>query len=192
MTLFVFAHAKMIACSQRVSSALAEVQRPCRPLSLHHTVLFSNGWGRLLWGVLSWTWGFILHVCCCVDYTVRLCGVTVYLIPTLTKDGVAFVTSTYIRRACFVVIIFVQFTVVGHCCDAKQEMPDGEGTTTLYCARAQKKSERQRELQSKHDQVKMERMNKFQGVNVYVKNLDEGVTEEAMREAFAQYGTITR
>lgn len=38
----------------------------------------------------------------------------------------------------------------------------------------------------------MERMNKFQGVNVYVKNLDEGVTEDAMREAFAQYGTITR
>lgn len=72
-----------------------------------------------------------------------------------------------------------------------QELPDGEGTTTLYCARAQKKSERQRELQSKHDQVKMERMNKFQGVNVYVKNLDEGVTEDAMREAFAQYGTIT-
>lgn len=70
-------------------------------------------------------------------------------------------------------------------------MPDGEGTTTLYCARAQKKSERQRELQSKHDQVKMERMNKFQGVNVYVKNLDEGVTDDAMREAFAPYGTIT-
>ncbi|CAM9154345.1 unnamed protein product [Scytosiphon promiscuus] len=71
------------------------------------------------------------------------------------------------------------------------EVPDGEGTTTLYCARAQKKSERQRELQSKHDQVKMERMNKFQGVNVYVKNLDEGVTEDALREAFAPYGTIT-
>lgn len=71
------------------------------------------------------------------------------------------------------------------------ELADGEGSTQLYCARAQKKSERQRELQSKHEQVKMERMNKFQGVNVYVKNLDEGVTEEAMREAFAQYGTIT-
>lgn len=37
----------------------------------------------------------------------------------------------------------------------------------------------------------MERMNKFQGVNVYVKNLDEGVTEDALREAFAPYGTIT-
>lgn len=70
-------------------------------------------------------------------------------------------------------------------------MPDGEGTTSLYCARAQKKTERLRELQSKHDQVKMERMNKFQGVNVYVKNLDEGVTEDALREAFAPYGTIT-
>lgn len=37
----------------------------------------------------------------------------------------------------------------------------------------------------------MERMNKFQGVNVYVKNLDEGVTDDTMREAFAPYGTIT-
>lgn len=72
-----------------------------------------------------------------------------------------------------------------------QENPDGEGTSTLYVARAQKKSERQRELQSKHDLMKNERMNKFQGVNVYVKNLDEGVTEDAIREAFAQYGTIT-
>ncbi|CAN0107964.1 unnamed protein product [Ascophyllum nodosum] len=71
------------------------------------------------------------------------------------------------------------------------EVPDGEGTTTLYCARAQKKSERQRELQSKYEQVKMERMKKFQGVNVYVKNLDEGVTDDTMREAFSPYGTIT-
>ena len=70
-------------------------------------------------------------------------------------------------------------------------MPDGEGTTTLYCTRAQKKSERQRELQSQHEQVKMERMKKFQGVNVYVKNLDEGVTDDTMREAFSPYGTIT-
>ena len=70
-------------------------------------------------------------------------------------------------------------------------MPDGEGTTTLYCAHAQKKSERQRELKSKHQQVKMERMSKFQGVNVYVKNLDEGVTEGMMHEAFSPYGTIT-
>lgn len=73
-----------------------------------------------------------------------------------------------------------------------QEIQEGDTTTQLYVARAQKKSERQRELQSKHDQVKMERMNKFQGVNVYVKNLDEGVTEDVMREAFSQYGTITR
>ena len=70
-------------------------------------------------------------------------------------------------------------------------MPDGEGTTTLYCARAQKKSERQRELRSKHEQVKIESMNKAEGVNVYVKNLDEGVTDDTMHEAFSPYGTIT-
>ncbi|CAM9333777.1 unnamed protein product, partial [Discosporangium mesarthrocarpum] len=43
-----------------------------------------------------------------------------------------------------------------------KEYKEGETTTELYCARAQKKSERQRELQQKHEQVKQERMNKFQ------------------------------
>ena len=34
-------------------------------------------------------------------------------------------------------------------------------------------------------------MQRFQGVNLYVKNLDDNVTDDELREAFAQYGTIT-
>jgi polyadenylate-binding protein len=69
--------------------------------------------------------------------------------------------------------------------------PEGPLETELFCCRAQKKSERSRELQQKYEAMKMERMSKYQGVNLYVKNLDEAVGEEALREAFAPHGTIT-
>merc|ERR1719471_772068 len=46
------------------------------------------------------------------------------------------------------------------------------GGKTLYVGRAQKKAERQAELKKKFEQLKMERLNRYQGVNLYVKNLD--------------------
>jgi len=70
----------------------------------------------------------------------------------------------------------------------------GEGedaNSTLYVGRAQKKSERERELRAKYEGLKMERISKFQGVNLYVKNLDEDVTDDNLRDAFAAIGTIT-
>ncbi|GAX12058.1 polyadenylate-binding protein [Fistulifera solaris] len=69
---------------------------------------------------------------------------------------------------------------------------DGEEITQeLYVGRAQKKSERERELRSKFEAEKMDRIAKFQGVNLYVKNLDDSVTDEILREEFATVGTIT-
>ena len=66
------------------------------------------------------------------------------------------------------------------------------GTTdTLYVGRAQKKQERQAELRGQYEQQKQERIQRFQGVNLYVKNLDDNVTDDELREAFSQYGTIT-
>eukprot|EP00080_Pristionchus_pacificus_P000787 PDM60807.1 pab-1 [Pristionchus pacificus] len=61
----------------------------------------------------------------------------------------------------------------------------------LFVCRAQKKSERQAELKRKFDNQKAERMQKYQGVNLYVKNLDETVEEPKLREVFEKYGTIT-
>jgi len=67
-----------------------------------------------------------------------------------------------------------------------------EGSTeTLYVGRAQKKQERQAELRSQFELQKQERIQKFQGVNLYVKNLDDTVSDDKLREAFSQYGTIT-
>lgn len=62
---------------------------------------------------------------------------------------------------------------------------------TVYVGRAQKKNERQQELRRKFEQLKMERMNRYQGVNLYVKNLDDTIDDEKIRKEFAPYGTIT-
>lgn len=61
----------------------------------------------------------------------------------------------------------------------------------LYCGRAQKKAERQAELKEKFEKIKMERINRYQGVNLYVKNLDDVVDDERLRKEFSQFGTIT-
>lgn len=66
-----------------------------------------------------------------------------------------------------------------------------EITQQLYVGRAQKKAERERELRAKFEAEKMDRISKFQGVNLYVKNLDDSVTDEILREEFSAMGTIT-
>jgi len=65
------------------------------------------------------------------------------------------------------------------------------GGKTLYVGRAQKKAERQAELKKKFEQLKMERLNRYQGVNLYVKNLDDSIDDERLRKEFTPYGTIT-
>merc|ERR1712242_173958 len=67
---------------------------------------------------------------------------------------------------------------------------DLEGKT-IYVGRAQKKAERQAELKKKFEAIKMERMNRYQGVNLYVKNLDDTIDDERLRNEFAPFGTIT-
>merc|ERR1719494_392479 len=62
---------------------------------------------------------------------------------------------------------------------------------TLYVGRAQKKAERQQELKKKFEQLKLERLNRYQGVNLYVKNLDDSIDDERLRKEFTPYGTIT-
>merc|ERR1712156_104559 len=62
---------------------------------------------------------------------------------------------------------------------------------TLYVGRAQKKAERQAELKKKFEQLKLERLNRYQGVNLYVKNLDDTIDDDKLRQEFAPFGTIT-
>ncbi|KAE8575092.1 hypothetical protein XENTR_v10003707 [Xenopus tropicalis] len=61
----------------------------------------------------------------------------------------------------------------------------------IYVGRAQKRIERQGELKRKFEQIKQERINRYQGVNLYVKNLDDGIDDDRLRKEFSPYGTIT-
>lgn len=61
----------------------------------------------------------------------------------------------------------------------------------LYVNPAQPKVERLRDLRYRSENIKMELVNKYQGMNLYVKNLDESINDDQFREAFAPYGTIT-
>ncbi|CAH8337121.1 unnamed protein product [Eruca vesicaria subsp. sativa] len=60
-----------------------------------------------------------------------------------------------------------------------------------YVGKAQKKSERELELSRRYEQGARETGNDFDGLNLYVKNLDDTVTDEKLRELFAEFGTIT-
>ncbi|XP_036389662.1 embryonic polyadenylate-binding protein A-like isoform X1 [Megalops cyprinoides] len=61
----------------------------------------------------------------------------------------------------------------------------------IYVGRAQKRLERQGELKRKFEQIKQERLHRYQGVNLYVKNLDDGIDDERLRKEFIPFGTIT-
>jgi len=59
----------------------------------------------------------------------------------------------------------------------------------LYVGRAQSKSERAREFRSKATENPA--ASRAQGVNLYVKNLDEDTNDASLRELFEAFGTIT-
>ncbi|XP_032115955.1 polyadenylate-binding protein 3 [Sapajus apella] len=61
----------------------------------------------------------------------------------------------------------------------------------IYVGRAQKKVERQTELKRKFEQMKQDRISRYQGVNLYVKNLDDDIDDERLRKEFSPFGTIT-
>lgn len=61
----------------------------------------------------------------------------------------------------------------------------------LFVTRAQKKAEREEELRKSHEQAKIEKMSKYQGVNLYIKNLEDDIDDERLRAEFEPFGTIT-
>ncbi|KAH9674927.1 polyadenylate-binding protein 7 [Citrus sinensis] len=65
------------------------------------------------------------------------------------------------------------------------------GSKVLYAARAQKKAEREQILRHQFEEKRKERILKYKGSNVYVKNIDDDVTDEELKAHFSQCGTIT-
>ena len=60
-----------------------------------------------------------------------------------------------------------------------------------YVGKAQKKSDREAELKNRFEQNMKEVVDKYQGVNLYLKNLDDSIEEEKLKEMFSPFGTIT-
>jgi len=61
----------------------------------------------------------------------------------------------------------------------------------LFVGRFQKKFERVSTLRKIHEEKKQERQNKYMGINLYIKNLDDTIDDERLRKEFAGFGTIT-
>ncbi|XP_056155474.1 polyadenylate-binding protein 1A-like, partial [Lampris incognitus] len=78
--------------------------------------------------------------------------------------------------------------------DAQKAVDDMNGKELdgrqVYVGRAQKKGERQNELMRKFEQMKQVRATRYQGVNLYVKNLDDDLDDERLRKEFSPFGTI--
>jgi len=77
--------------------------------------------------------------------------------------------------------------------EAGKEMelgPDKLPLHLLYVGRAQSKTERQREMREK-SAPDGQKPGQAQGVNLYVKNLDEATDDAQLRELFEPFGTVT-
>lgn len=93
------------------------------------------------------------------------------------------------KSKCFGFINFEDPECAAKAVEALDGKQDGERQWTV--CRAQKKSEREAELKSKFEKERKERLEKYQGANLYLKNLDDTVDDEKLREIFAECGTIT-
>lgn len=87
---------------------------------------------------------------------------------------------------------FINFATPEQARKAVEAMNDAQlGSKKIYAGRAQKKAERIAELRSKFERIRFERRYKYQGVNLYIKNLDDTIDDEMLRKEFSQFGTIT-
>jgi RNA recognition motif-containing protein len=55
----------------------------------------------------------------------------------------------------------------------------------------EKKSDRSSNLKKQYEERKLERLKKFYGINLYIKNLDDKIDSERLRKDFAPFGKIT-
>ena len=87
---------------------------------------------------------------------------------------------------------FVAFADSSDAVRAVEELNEKEvDGKELFVGRHQKKSERVAELKAKFEAERKEKYEKLQGVNLYLKNIDETIDEDKLRTLFEEFGTIT-
>ena len=67
---------------------------------------------------------------------------------------------------------------------------DGFPDNDLFAGPAEKREQRQQALRDKFEALKTERQQKYMGVNLFVKNLDDSIDDEKLRTEFSQFGSI--
>mmetsp|Transcript_94893 Transcript_94893/g.138572 ORF Transcript_94893/g.138572 Transcript_94893/m.138572 type:complete len:630 (+) Transcript_94893:114-2003(+) len=92
---------------------------------------------------------------------------------------------------CFGFVNFKEADQAKIAVEAMNGKPVFGGDKDLYVGRAEKESERKDKLKKKYDQIRMERVKNNQLVNLYIKNLDDTIDDERLRNTFTSYGTIT-
>lgn len=87
---------------------------------------------------------------------------------------------------------FVNYECHEDAARAVEELHDKEyRDRKLYVSRAQKKHEREEELKKQYEQAKLDKLTKYNGINLFVKNLDDDIDDERLRQEFSSFGTIT-
>lgn len=87
---------------------------------------------------------------------------------------------------------FVNFKEAISADQAVKEMNESDyNGKKLFVGRFQKKFERASTLKKIHEEKKQERQNRYMGINLYIKNLDDTIDDERLRKEFVSFGTIT-
>lgn len=87
---------------------------------------------------------------------------------------------------------FINFNNHDDAVKAVEELNDKDiNGQPIYVGRAQKKRERMEELKKQYESTRLEKLSKYQGVNLFIKNLDDSITSEKLEEEFKPFGTIT-
>ncbi|KAJ3695450.1 hypothetical protein LUZ60_000827 [Juncus effusus] len=93
------------------------------------------------------------------------------------------------KSKCFGFVNFENSDDAGKAVDALNGKKFGD--KEWYVGKAQKKAEREMELKQKFERSVKEAADKYQGLNLYLKNLDDEITDEQLKELFDEFGTIT-
>ena len=65
------------------------------------------------------------------------------------------------------------------------------GDKQIFVGRFKSKAEREAEKKKLYETRRLDRLQKTQGVNLYVKNLDDTIDDLKLRESFSKFGNIT-
>lgn len=61
----------------------------------------------------------------------------------------------------------------------------------VYVGKAQRKGEREAELKAKFEQERINKYEKLKGANLYMKNLDDTINDDKLKDLFSKFGTVT-